>query len=166
MNFADRLVQSWWIGEILTRRDSQLYYFNTYMLLQVNYGLVFPIRPTSYIYIYINVHFHVYLQGYIVCNLIYLITFLEISNWFWITLCHTFQLFSFFRYIYIYIYFLMPCWFIFHNIFHFFIVYIIFIEKIFYPFVETKKGIKFSASYWSRNKKYFLFSFTASGTLL
>ena len=45
-----------------------------------------------HIYIYIKVHFHVYLQGYIVCNLIYLITFLEISNWFWITVCHTFQL--------------------------------------------------------------------------
>ena len=31
-------------------------------------------------------------------------TFLEISNWFWITLCHTFQLFGCSVYIYIYIY--------------------------------------------------------------
>ena len=38
--------------------------------------------------------------------------FLEISNWFWIALCHTFQLFScsVFLFIYIYILFLMPCW--------------------------------------------------------
>ena len=71
--------------------------------------------------------------------------FREISNWFWIALCHTFQLFScsvfLFIYIYIYIYilFLMPCWtFInkvtlhvtyFSEYFSFFIVYIIFIEK-------------------------------------
>ena len=65
-------------------------------------------------------------------------TFLEVSNWFWITLCYTFQLFScsvFLVYIYIYIYILMPCstfiaysmWFIFLNIFHFFNVYIVYI---------------------------------------
>ena len=70
-------------------------------------------------------------------------TFLEISNWFWITLCHTLQLFScsiFVIYIYIYINFIFNAllnvyyqgyvvYNLFFLIFFFFIVYNIFIEK-------------------------------------